>query len=434
MIDHNAYPHIIECILGYSSLDTLVAFRSTSRRFRDQITAQLLSHAVLRRFPDRDNAYGFRLPPTSTLAPEYKLPFVPEYVRTLDLVAFAYAHCGQPVLDKPDSDLVDRFELHTLRRLGNTAQAPGSNCFPNVHTVVDYVDMSVLSGYEDPEIDLPLRAQRHIVHFTWDPSKNILNSMHVFGAVNQYPRQHTGHTREIPCRSDVREFVVVLWPAGQTTPADNLRGQARAVPLLSGPTPRAMDWSVIRMSPARRLRPLFELVYQLVPSLAAGATLTVVGVERCPPCHLSGVEGRGGAEGRIPLVDGRPSDAYMPSSKECFELFTNAVVAYWGGPSGWSWSDAQIDAALPNLRLVEYDQWFADLGDRAQIEGTWPHVYRSWCRRCWGTSTAKFCSNKALHQMEQAREQARDMEALQKVREMEAQRASAAAVRAVSPP
>lgn len=59
-IDHHAFPHLIDSIIGYAPHGSLVALRAASRAFRDRCDALLVQHIVLsNRFQDvQETAYG----------------------------------------------------------------------------------------------------------------------------------------------------------------------------------------------------------------------------------------------------------------------------------------------------------------------------------------------------------------------------------------
>ncbi|KAL1406654.1 hypothetical protein Q8F55_008360 [Vanrija albida] len=106
MLDHTAYPDVIDLVLDYCALPTLAAFRATSREFRDNVDRRLVYHTELEAIevPDdhtisgnrtefafviaRDARYPAFVPPRDGLPPRRikgHLPWTPRYVHTLDL-------------------------------------------------------------------------------------------------------------------------------------------------------------------------------------------------------------------------------------------------------------------------------------------------------------------------------------------------------------
>ncbi|WOO81759.1 uncharacterized protein LOC62_04G005280 [Vanrija pseudolonga] len=374
MLDHTAYPEIVDCILCYSSFSTLLVFRLTSKHFRDQANKRLLPHVVLTKFPDK--GWGFTLPPSSDLAPGSRVPREPSFVRTLDLANFPPGDdlARFPPGERPTDDTINPLQagVHTFRRLGNTALASGPSLLWRVHTVVDFIDLSharpqtsniTVNGVPLPHkqkrrIHLPLDSRRHVIHLKWDAmsTTHLETSVHVFERIEKEgPPWDEGHPYKR--LGAVREFVVVLAP----TYADDMEWE---IPFPSD------DTEGTTRPPLMKTAPIFDLVGQLVPALVAGATLTVVGLERVSSRQLGGK-----AYGLV-----------RPGRDASFTAFEESTKQHW---RIMGWSKEQINTAVGALRLADMDEWLLELDDnRADIEGSWPAGYTHYCEGWSGVSSS----------------------------------------------
>ncbi|KAL1412309.1 hypothetical protein Q8F55_000053 [Vanrija albida] len=204
VIAHTAYPHVITRILEHASIETRFAFRLTSRTYHYRVNQLLLEHACLDFIPLADLSDlppppvgGYHSPPveailTSVSAPKRRLPFIPEWVGTLDLVASASA-----------ADHVGLFtHVHTIRRR-NALSCWIDYYWPHPAVIVDYIDATDLTDGLSWLTPAPCETTHHVLHLKYCPALHERD----LRAIATLPNFSTPHT-------------LVLWPdcTGTTQP------------------------------------------------------------------------------------------------------------------------------------------------------------------------------------------------------------------------
>ncbi|WOO81835.1 uncharacterized protein LOC62_04G005353 [Vanrija pseudolonga] len=171
VIDHTAHPHIIDAIIGACDTPTAIAFRSTSRAFRDKIDPMLLAHVLLYA-PAPDpvpsiqhlNRIKGLVRPSEVVDPEVEgapppplLPFVPGAIRAIDV--------------NTENEYTPEFArkltgVRTVRR-SNDAVWSTPPPFDGI-TMVDFV--SLYGGlYQD--LGPFWFLETYVIHIRWDESE-----------------------------------------------------------------------------------------------------------------------------------------------------------------------------------------------------------------------------------------------------------------------
>ncbi|WOO84059.1 uncharacterized protein LOC62_05G007582 [Vanrija pseudolonga] len=339
MLDHTAYPDIIDHVLDSCSLSTLAAFRAASRAFRDNVDRRLLVHAELEavEVPDDYSISGARTEYAFVIARDARypafvptksppvrikghLPWKPAYVHTLDLDF----HDWVESTSLPDALLSGLSTLHTLRRFNDrrwrrTLSRPESAWIP-ARTVVDFVRVprnrkSRNSTITDSlAIMLPPKVRRYILHLHWD-------------AV--YPSPHYTRLR-LDNGDKLREVVLALKPTVRREWQPDQ--QYRSVP--------AFLTSALRIA--------FEVIKR-------GGTLTIVGAEMVHPLQLGG----------------NADDEFDPRSYLSIWLAKQVIREAWAtGPDPRPYEQVQT-----RIRVIRMVEWWKELGyERKIIEGRWPYA------------------------------------------------------------
>lgn len=149
MLDHSAYPGIIDLIIQVAPFPSLLALRRTSKSFRDLVDRRLLTHVELQ-YHD-----GGELSLRTVGGTHHRLPFKPELVHIADQVS----ETPYPRQPHPYAAFT---QLRTLRRHGDAIAADDAGLFPQVDTLVDFIHLAryrqrdrynVYSDYEGSEAD-----------------------------------------------------------------------------------------------------------------------------------------------------------------------------------------------------------------------------------------------------------------------------------------
>lgn len=316
-LDHTAYPYIIDTIVSHAAPDALLAFCSTSKQYRGRL-AGWLSHSSMTRNGNTGHRLTSKVPGAPTL-----VPFVPALVTVLDLDD---EECWSQHSNKHptnDATLGAFSSLCVVRRLG-IADNTTDDCtckgrphwvLPPVTTVVDYVEHSAATAYdESPVHSLGVDTQRYIFHFRWLDTEAV--------DIEVLPYYFI-----IMAKGDLLpvDITFVLWPPG---------GQAdieHAMAVVGNFIQYLAD--VRKRSDGRS-------------SLA----LTVVGIERL---HLPAPSPQGNAN-ETPV-----------------RAFLRQVEHYLGLLSGES-KRAQGLQLLDEAKFMEVDEWRASLGDEEDTLARWP--------------------------------------------------------------
>ncbi|WOO81760.1 uncharacterized protein LOC62_04G005281 [Vanrija pseudolonga] len=341
-IDHSTHPDIIECILSHAPVGALIRLRATSRAYHERISPSLLAHVVLVRHPDR-HACGFAVPPEAAHDGGHRLPYALQFVRRLRILHPSLSpetiHAVAPSLDT----LVRVGTIGPLRKMDLV-----NNALEHVHTTVDHIDAGLIFERWRDTLFLPANTRRFVVHIAW----NVGRWDELAKELSIVPKYTTGPDgREL---SIVREIVVVLWPRGMPTDEQ--------------PTynPAIIPMSHRENTGPSRLMPVFWLLNRgLGKAILSGASVTVVGLERCPPCQIGGDEN---------------TRTQLPSKDVCFCTFAQGIEAEW---AECGVAPARAAACMRNLRMVTLEDWQAELGDRRDIEGEWRGLPEEWCIKHW---------------------------------------------------
>lgn len=204
MLDHTAYPYIIDNILGYASPDTLLAFCSTSKHYRKKL-AKWLSHATIHR-----NSYSSTSYFMSRVTPILQdLPFVPSSVQVLDVSDECRCSDSDLYFGSDEGDPAFP-QLRVLRRMYSGIcdtelcdSRGGDSDVPAFDTVIDFIDFDYHQDRSHEPwitwITLDAKTSRYIVH--------LATSNHV--TIEEVAENLTLHVRS-PDKS--LNVIIVLWP------------------------------------------------------------------------------------------------------------------------------------------------------------------------------------------------------------------------------
>ncbi|WOO81765.1 uncharacterized protein LOC62_04G005286 [Vanrija pseudolonga] len=316
-IDAQAYPHIFEQIVGSTiSVKALIVLRGVSRRAKALADGILLHHAEVH---DVDGKLRLLPAPGSGLAHDAPLPFAPGQVRVATLLPHEH-----PLAIRPHA--AEFTSLHTIRRqvdcyCESLADAAVADPHLTAHTVVDYYVNDPYDHSADDEVAMlvPPGTRRYVLHVhlgssTWAkgflfPDPDIIVSTPL----------------------DLREVVIVY----SSTPAE----------WYQAPTP-----------PPGYIGFVSELVNYFWDSLVmADASMTIVDVGHVVPNHAerdlhAGID-----------VRGRWFRGFLQTDREDFEPSLHRIACL---------EDSAVSDAISRIRFVERDAWLAELGDRAESEGS----------------------------------------------------------------
>ncbi|WOO81790.1 uncharacterized protein LOC62_04G005311 [Vanrija pseudolonga] len=314
-IDHTAHPYLLDLIISYAPLASLLQLRATSRGFRERVrprVERLLSrHLILTRTTSEDgDGDGLALyPPSKGRAdPRWHIGIVPSTLVVLDVDVGEFVPHELATVTSTTSPA-----LRTLRRFNwPTSSIFNPFTIPSVSlgTVVDFVDLSTHPplGSSAPLVDSGVT--RHVLHVRWD--------------TNAYAPGSLGTLLALP---SVHEFVLALWPF--------------SVPKAPPPSTRVyVDLCCIFNSLIRAgERPL----------------VTVVGLEHVDPNQIT-------EEREVPFKRGC-FDATVAAFRE--EL--QAQVALFR-ESGHAEEFA--------FECITFEEWHERLGDDKDDIGVWPEEWK----------------------------------------------------------
>ncbi|WOO81718.1 uncharacterized protein LOC62_04G005238 [Vanrija pseudolonga] len=325
VLDHTAFPLLIDYIIGYADMDSLLAWRGTSRMYRDRINRLVFKHVVIPHIEPVGKGYAMTLgmiPEASARVPPLSLnrslPFAPAGVTILDIPRVHQSVTLSVAQELRDiSAKVVNFErftnLHTLRRSGGRVTERGSNFVQTVTTVVDFPDQDLWEEKNKAIVYLPHHVRRYVLHLKW---ANKFNT-----------------TIEFKSTRRIRDWVLVLHHAP-------CKGSTPGVP----PDLERVIRQMARVFKSNR-----------------SSTVTFVGAERINPRHF-----------------GAPGAKNPAVSADRFKAAVERV-----------WEDLPDEFRPPTLdqriQFLTYDDWLLTLGDKKDIEGRWlrprRHVLCSACER-----------------------------------------------------
>ncbi|WOO81797.1 uncharacterized protein LOC62_04G005318 [Vanrija pseudolonga] len=233
IIDYQHYPHILDTVIHYCSLDGLHNLRATGKPIRDRVTQLVLQHVAIR--PPSNILYK----PTSTTNDPIALPFLPSDVKTLDILSGDWIGFLRP------ADVLHGYtSVTTVRRLGAKAIQYELPAFgAPVNTVVDHIGTrSFATRFRTLTVTAVPGVRRHVLHISWDEHVDM----------RLYMKLHKTPTLE--------RFDLVLWPYSTAPNSDNHI------------IPASEIWAPMRF---------------LDKFLRGGGTLTIVGLEDVHPRQIS---------------------------------------------------------------------------------------------------------------------------------------------------
>ncbi|KAL1412299.1 hypothetical protein Q8F55_000043 [Vanrija albida] len=314
-MDHTAFPFVINRIVVFAPLASLLQLRRTSKAFRTRVDNLILSHVVLRNSV-QDGLLALHVPHGLPDAGQ-PLPYLPNLVHTLD-VDFGV----RPIRGADRGPHGPFPALRTMRRFGpgiTDGRIPSVNVPALPPTVIDYIDISAPDGYQCEQSNAvgarqritryehfnALGARRHIIHVRWNE-------------LAMTPKRYLATT------PGIEELVFVLWPeaagGGDVAPDERL--------FLS-------LWA--------------SLIKQAIS--AASVQLTIVGLEHVNPNNVT----LGNFEGPLSRPD-------LSAGQAAFQ-------------NGFVHELSRFDTVVPkadSVRFLTREEWWARLGEDKDVVGVWP--------------------------------------------------------------
>ncbi|KAL1412322.1 hypothetical protein Q8F55_000066 [Vanrija albida] len=321
ILDHKFYPHIVSLILAECDTPTTIAFRGTSRAFRDAITPALLAHVALYSMfaPVQSHSAtrrwisGYVKPSDYPNTGAYSdidppvLPEIPAAIRAIDLVVENPTQEWDHYLDSGYRG------VRTLRRTRETVFSLPPK-FEALSTVVDFAHL-----YSPLHSDLyvPKELQTYVLHLRWNESERdeIMANITLVHL--------TGHEDAVL----PREMVLVLQPYSP------------------GPAPASTD----------TLGFLRHIAKQAMWALEDGCAVRIVGVDEVSPQNMGG-------EGK----------------QDRLKLFKDMLRGFWVAEDEWEHvPTAKKQAALlAKIVFMSTAEWHAGLrkkgGDAYDLQAVWP--------------------------------------------------------------
>lgn len=339
MLDHTAYPYLIDDIVSFAPAPSLLALRGTSKAFQDRVDALVLQHAVLEFRADGNGPsmphgggtaclvpLGPRVEPVRASASRPQLKpvlWMPEAVVALDLWTIVSTDKYPVGWDAPSP--ASFTALHTIRRAG---RALGRDTRLRARTVVDYASHPVPKGC----LDIPPSCESYVLHLNWREGTGL----------DLFTGPHIEARKGVKVdRYKLKKATIVLWPHGEA-------GVPQTLTMNGNVNLLAIAGIVDNASMLRRY-------------LRRGATLTLVGLEKVYRWHVD------------------PEERSTARGPDTFEVFKANLRM--GFPT-----QAEFDAVVANIRSITLDEWYAELGEvRRKVEGQWPVAL---CPGCGNVSCA----------------------------------------------
>lgn len=170
MLDHTAYPDLIDTIVSNCTPETILAFCSTSKQYRKKL-ATWLSHSSFYREGNTNHRLTSKLPSAPA-----SLPFVPALVEVLDMDDDACWSRHANLHAARDPTLSAFTSLRTIRRMDvSTLNNDDCTCFgdtswrlPRPTTDVDFIQVDTLPSYDRcPMIRMGPATERYVLHIRW---------------------------------------------------------------------------------------------------------------------------------------------------------------------------------------------------------------------------------------------------------------------------
>ncbi|KAL1412285.1 hypothetical protein Q8F55_000029 [Vanrija albida] len=187
VLDHTAYPDIVDAVIAFADERSLVALRTASRAFRDRVDALLLPHVAI----DLTHVPDIHLVSASTGA---RLPFCPGKVSCADVHASPLPGAG--------AQLQPFTSVRTLRRVGSGVTSDLDLDVPQVTTLVDYYDLHEVRAVMDgplPSLEYyPFSGlQRYVLHLRVDAGSRPVGHMHELFPRGRHPDEQFPEFSEV---------------------------------------------------------------------------------------------------------------------------------------------------------------------------------------------------------------------------------------------
>ncbi|CAK9782618.1 hypothetical protein CC85DRAFT_300894 [Cutaneotrichosporon oleaginosum] len=354
LLDSSAFPHLLDLIIAASLPHELMALRQTSKGARSRADAALFSHVAI---------IALDYPTVEYWAPDMqtRLPLQPRmdadwidhaakltHTRTLDIYPAGARGSGPaatPAFVRGQWALGAWPPATLLHNPSIVRRADTSMPHPPTTTLVDYIDLSSPNPPDQGFIHASGECVDYVLHLSFVQSSN------------SFPR---GLMMRGAKRSHgVKSVTLVLCPQGD--------GDDEEYEYLAG---RADRFDV-----------LLPFLHSLVPWLAGGASLTLVGVERCQPYYIGIASGHPiesrrqrrrnrtrrifGGNDHVEVDVGGTISPQMTNAMRA-RLYEISVADATFGRSveeNWHWDRSEIDRAhkvSETMRVVTFDQWRAE--------------------------------------------------------------------------
>lgn len=359
LLDSRAFPHILDTVIAASGPHELIAFRQTARDAQRQADAQLFAHVamVALDYPFVEYWSGVDMSVRLPVQPRGDALTSPEYAarlahtRALDLYpagARSTSPAATPTIFRaewasrvwPASLLTSESEaLSVVRRADSTMIHPPAD------TLVDFINLADPSPPDAGFIHASGEFKHYVLHLAFSQeSHNLPRGLVVRGA----KRSHA-----------LENVTIVLAPEAES---DLLDGDFE----LAHEAGRGDRYDV-----------LLPFMHSLVPWLAGGAKLTLVGAERCHPLYLglapgTPIESRRmrrrrrlwGAPGFFgPLkVGGELISPALAAALRSRVYEISVADANFGrsADENWHWDRSEVERAQQvagTMIIVGYDEW-----------------------------------------------------------------------------
>ncbi|WOO81717.1 uncharacterized protein LOC62_04G005237 [Vanrija pseudolonga] len=330
VIDHMGFPHLIDLIIEFADIPTLIRLRFLSHEYRNRMNRILFKHVAIigpiLRFDDPQLPAAYQramsyLPPVSShLIPQQKgviLPHVPAAVEIAD-IEYWPAHKDMWKLGGSPGPL-GLHSVHTMRRWGEAVSHKRSNYFHNVKTI-DFFDLDAEWTHhpKGPKslISLPKRGTEYVLHLKWSEDSSPWSWKPV----------------EFKNTRGIKHWCLVLHPI-ETTHSSRAGHDIRA-------------------------SSAFQVIFRqmAIVSRKKDSSVTIVGAETVNPAQFGG-----------PRLSQRGSDMGTEAVRDAINKTKT------GG----------ANSRPLKLTFLTHNEWLATLGANNDVQGVWPTGTRKYkCRDC----------------------------------------------------